>query len=425
MIKRPFLGLKKPRLNYKVIDTQEKVDIKEITLPENAVFHLKQPDSGEIGLKIGEQVKTGQRIVYYDGKAYSFISPVTGEITNISEYLGYMNRKYTSITIKTKADEYADEFTSTVKSDSPDEIRHILPSLPGNSDFISFLEQETPYTTIVINGFDKDLLITTSQYFVLEKAEEIRKGLEHLKRLTNVEKFLITVPPDLESFAGKTGAEVKIIQPAYPYALPEMVMKNVLNTVVPAGKSCTDMGVGFINPETLAALASIYSQEKPATGKTLTVIDKQNKAIMVKARIGTPIGDILAALGIKANGGDRIIMGGPMKGVSFYSEDLPISYDSDAIIVQDSNQIVLSSDTPCINCGECIRVCPAKVPINMLVRLLENSQYEDAVEQYDLLSCIECGLCNYVCTARIPLFQYIMLGKYEFSRIMSLEESNA
>jgi electron transport complex protein RnfC len=93
-------------------------------------------------------------------------------------------------------------------------------------------------------------------------------------------------------------------------------------------------------------------------------------------------------------------------------------------MIQDKDQILLNPDTPCINCGECVRACPAKIPVNMLVRLLENGLYEDAVDEYDLLSCIECGLCAYVCTAQIPILHYIMLGKFEFDRIKSAEEAN-
>jgi electron transport complex protein RnfC len=61
----------------------------------------------------------------------------------------------------------------------------------------------------------------------------------------------------------------------------------------------------------------------------------------------------------------------------------------------------------------------------MLIRVLENGLYEEAANEYDLLSCIECGLCSFVCTARIPIFHYIMLGKYEFTRIETVEEPNA
>ena len=71
------------------------------------------------------------------------------------------------------------------------------------------------------------------------------------------------------------------------------------------------------------------------------------------------------------------------------------------------------------------RACPAKIPVNMLIRLLENGLYEEAAKDYDLLSCIECGLCSYVCEARIPIFHYIMLGKYELALTENAEELNA
>jgi electron transport complex protein RnfC len=113
-----------------------------------------------------------------------------------------------------------------------------------------------------------------------------------------------------------------------------------------------------------------------------------------------------------------------MRGVSVYSEDLPVQADTDAIMVQDKDALPFISDYPCINCGECVRICPVKIPVNMLVRLLEAGHYEEAAEQYDLDACIECGLCSYVCVSRIPIFQYIKLAKYELDRTQPAEEAN-
>ena len=129
-------------------------------------------------------------------------------------------------------------------------------------------------------------------------------------------------------------------------------------------------------------------------------------------------------MNIEIGRGDRLVFGGPMMGMTIYTDDMPVLYDTDAIMIQDRAQVTPSGDIPCVNCGECIRACPANIPVNMLVRLLENSLYEEAVSEYDLLSCIECGFCSYVCIARIPIFHHIMLGKYEFSRIQMVEESN-
>mgnify|MGYP001811919786 CR=1 FL=1 len=57
----------------------------------------------------------------------------------------------------------------------------------------------------------------------------------------------------------------------------------------------------------------------------------------------------------------------------------------------------------------------------MLVRFLEAGQYEDAADEYDLLSCVDCGLCSFVCVSRIPIYQYIKLAKYELNRAKDAE----
>jgi electron transport complex protein RnfC len=300
-----------------------------------------------------------------------------------------------------------------------------LSVLPGNNDFAALLNSGSPVETIMINGFDEDILVTTNQYTLKYKTDDLKKGIEHLKKISNTDNITLFVPPDLKAEGGKTGAEVKSINASYPDAIPAMIMKNVLGKTVPAGKTCIDMGIGFLNAESVATLGKAINQGRLPVSKILSVIDKDYKTSIVEARVGTPIKDILEALNIHTKKGDRLIFGGPMTGISVYSEDMPILFDTNSIIVQDASQIVMTSDNPCINCGECIRICPTKVPVNMLVRLLENGLYEEAAEEYDLLSCIECGLCSYVCVARIPLFQYIMLGKHEFDIIKSAEESNA
>ena len=231
--------------------------------------------------------------------------------------------------------------------------------------------------------------------------------------------------PELQPFAEGSGLNVLTINPQYPQNLPKMIMRNVLGQTVLSGQSCAETGTGFISAEAVSCLATAYFEGQIPVHKTITVINKDCSTTIVRARIGTSVGDILDALDIETADRDKVILGGPMTGCTVYSLDVPVLYDTDAIMVQDKRQAVPNSNAYCINCGECVRICPARVPVNMLVRLLENGLYQEAAEQYDLLSCVECGLCSYVCLSRIPIFHYIMLGKHELYQLQTMGESNA
>jgi len=217
---------------------------------------------------------------------------------------------------------------------------------------------------------------------------------------------------------------VRAIDPVYPSTLSRMVVKNLFGKTVPAGKRCEDLGIGFVSAEAVVALQKAFSEGQVPLHKRVTVIKKDGSTVQARARIGTPVREVLNALGITTQHGDRVVLGGAMAGRSLLDEEAPVETDTDAILVQDKSQIVSGSESHCVNCGECVRVCPAKMPVNMLIRYLENGRFEEA-QEYDLLSCIECGLCTYVCMVRIPIFQYIMLGKQEIAKAKSAEEAHA
>jgi H+/Na+-translocating ferredoxin:NAD+ oxidoreductase subunit C len=431
MIKRSFFALTKPRMTYQPIELTSP-EPKKIPTPKQVTLFLNEPYDAfglkkNTQLKKGDPVKTGQKLSLYEDSDAYVVSSVTGTISDVSSFIGDFGRSYSAISINVAENEEMDEqFSAFVKEPTLETVKNWLAFIPGNlPSVISSPDQlSTPIDTIVICGVDRDLLITTNQHTVVKESKAIKRGVQILRQVTGIDNIIMASHEHLMQDAGLSGAEVRVVDPVYPASLPHLIMRDLLGRVVPAGKSCEDLGVAFISAEAVASLGKAFNEGRIPVYKRFNVIKKDGTSALVSARVGTPVRDIFTAFDITAGEKDRIIFGGPMTGAAIYSENHPIQPDTDALMIQDHKDLALVSDYPCINCGECIPICPAKIQVNMLVRFLEAGKYQEAADEYDLYSCIECGLCSFVCVSRIPILQYIKLAKYELDRISTAEETN-
>lgn len=396
----------------------------KVTLLLNGSANPKE----QLLIKEGDAVNTGQKLSLSEEReengAY-VISSVTGTISAIYPFTGDFGRTYTAIDIDTATTETRDEQFNSLKEDPTLETAiAYLSGLPGNPPLALFSNAEKPIRTVIINGLDNDLLVATNQYFVITKMDNIKTGVEILRKITAVDRIIIVVPRDYVSGIGEIEADIAAVDAQYPEILPHNIIRHILGQEVPAGKNFEDLGIAFFSAEAVASIGEAFESGEIPVTKTLTFIDKRGERTLVEAKIGTPIGDVFKTYSISPKDKDRLIIGGPMRGSCIYSENHPVLPDTDALFVQDESDIARVSDYPCINCGECVRICPARISVNMLIRFLEAGQYESAADQYDLYSCIECGLCSFVCVSKIPIFQYIRLAKYELSRMNTAEATN-
>ena len=427
MIKRSFIGLLKPRLEYGSIeDTPSLKQIpisKEITLLSNCPF-----DKKKLLLKKKAAVKTGQKLLLYKESDEYVVSSVTGKVSSISAYTGDFGRSYTAIAIEVADNEEIDDGFKSAAGGSKDAtletVENYLAFAPGNPPVKLFSDKDKPINTIVVCCADSDLLITTNQHVVKSDIDAIKNGISILKTITGVNDIIMVASQSQMHEVSATGEKVNQVNDTYPSTLPHLIMKDILGKVVPAGKNPEDIGVCFISAEAVASIGNAFNSGQIPVTKIFTLVKKDGSKSLVSARIGTPASDVFKAFNVTLSENDRLIFGGPMTGSSVYSEDHPIQPDTDAIMVQDKDDIPVISDYPCTNCGDCIRVCPANLQIDMLVRLLEGGYYQEAADQYDLYSCIECGLCSYVCVSGMPIFQYIRSAKYELSRANTAEATN-
>ncbi|MEH0020495.1 MAG: 4Fe-4S dicluster domain-containing protein [Desulfobacter sp.] len=415
MIKRSFFALSQPRLTYDLLDTDPAAPE---TIPVPASLTLLLPEAidstKQALIKQGGAVKKGEKLKLYEDSTAYVLAPAAGTIKAFDSYSDDFGNTATYILVKPDPARTGDEDAAEFEpSEDLQFASDYLGQLPGAPPFTDLADADYPIKTIVITGSDTDVMSDTCQYVCTAYTDEVVEGARLLKRITRIPKICITMPEKLQTNAGFGAIQTLKTSEVYPATLPAMVMKDHLDTLLLAGKTPEEMGVCFIRAEALVSLARVFKTRKPVFEKIVTLVDKAGTRHRLTAAIGTPLSKIFARFNVHINEQDRIIIGGPMRGFATFTPHHPVTPEMDTVIVQDRDTVAELADTPCVNCGECIRICPANIPVNLLVRHLEADQYEEAADKFDLESCIECGLCALVCKARIPLYQYIRLGKHE------------
>jgi len=163
---------------------------------------------------------------------------------------------------------------------------------------------------------------------------------------------------------------------------------------------------------TAKAIHDAVVEGKPFIERVVTVSGAVKNPKNLLVRLGTPLGSLIeycSGIDEKAN---EVIIGGPMMGISQPDLNFPVTKGMSCLLVRESKQ---KREQACINCGECLAVCPMRLVPTMLARYAKAGKYDEC-RRYYIDDCFECGSCTYVCPANIPIVQYIKIAKGELAR---------
>ncbi len=421
--------------------------IQKMPLPSEVQIPISFGASEEhqpLVLAVGDQVKTGSILYHHKEELCApVLSSVTGEITRIEDFRYPEYGRMLSLTISRAGEEEYDERLSSLsdyKNAEPEKIvRHMMDMgielgacMDRAPSSVVRPEEEAEkgadaldvpsLTSLIVNGCDLQANRNIRKRLLLER-KDLSEGIEVLKRIFGSEDVILTLPAganDVKEAVRTNGLpdEVKIIEikNVYPYAHPKLLIKAAL------GKEADDyglsVGAGVIDVETALATLEAVRDGKPAVEQYITVSgDGVGKPANLAVRRGTRLKEILEFCEYADGRKSKIVFGGPMKGVSQYNIETPVTEGTQAIWIQDEKKVFHSSYEPCFSCGECVYVCPMRLMPNMLGRFCEFDQFEWAESAYDLTACIECGCCAHVCPARRPMVHFFKLGKRELARL--------
>ncbi len=421
--RRPFFGIFPTRLRYTLLPEISAGPAEEVAAPRKAFYFVDQPyDGARLRLAPGTPVRRGEPLAPFAGIFARAIATVSGVIESVTPAVSPRGRKVTRIAVASRQPEEWDEGLG--KTPDLEKALCYLGDSPGGLDLPGLTDPFHAIHCLVVLCADQDLMVTSTQQVAMARSRDVALGIAALKEMTGIGRVEAAIPKSMAKTAAAWEVPVKVLSSSYPEASPALVLKRHYNVTPAAGAPLRRYGFGFASAEAVAAVGAAFRTGRPRGEKVLTLIPKDltERPVNFRVRVGTPVRDVLAAGRVVVRDGDRVILGGPLTGYAAADLDEPVTPVTSAVMIEDADRLAAVDDAACMNCGECVRICPARVPVNMLIRYLEGGLWDEAARRYDLLSCLDCGLCSLVCPARIPVFQHIALGKLEYEKTLAVKD---
>lgn len=274
---------------------------------------------------------------------------------------------------------------------------------------------------LIINGVETEPYVCADYRLMLEMTDGLLEGARIAQRILRPERVTIAVQahrPDVHSRLRRLvrerglGFSVQSVPVLYPLGNETLLTHAVTGREVPGGATPADVGVIVSNVATVHAIYEAVVYDKPVVERVLTVAGGAvRRPANVKARIGTPVQDLIAECGGLIRSPEKIVLGGPMMGHAISDLTLPVTKRTTAILALTPEEIYRSPRTACIRCGRCVQACPVGLEPTTLYKMLDHGEREAAVAA-GLLECIECGCCGFTCPAHLPLVETLKQGKY-------------
>ncbi len=269
-----------------------------------------------------------------------------------------------------------------------------------------------PCDILVINGLNPEPGIMWAEPLLSVHLDTVLQGLEFQQKIAKAKKVILIASQGLR-IPQIPNVEVQEVKPVYPQSLSKLVRHKV-------AKANPSAKVGIVSVHKLWGLGRILETGMPLTETVVTLSTPTLKGNYI-IKEGTKVADLLEVAKFKLEEGDKIILGGPLRGEAVSTPERGVPrHVRGVFIVPEKSVPELDGDSPCCNCGACDRVCPVNLSPSTLSRYSEFNMVEHCKDWY-AEHCIECGMCGYVCVARRPVLQYIRLAKKKIAQAQLTE----
>ena len=392
-------------------------DVKTVMIP--TLMHKGTPATPVV--KMGDLVKVGTKIAQANGELSSPIyASVSGKVTKVCDYLTASGTYVPAIIITSDGEMATEEGLTAPTVNSKDELLAAIRESGvvglGGAGFPTHVKLNVDYDkvdTLIVNGTECEPYITSDNHVMNERAGDIEYTLNAFKKYLGFKNIVIGVGDNkktsiesMKALAEKVeGARVVALPSTYSHGSEEAIIFHTTKKVLPQGKLPADIGCVVCNVTTLAEIGKYLQTGMPFVERYVTVDGSCVKEpACVIAPIGVSLEDLFAFVGEFACEPDRVVLGGPMMGITVPSLSAPVLKTTNAVLALSEKETKFPKETACIRCGRCAEVCPNNLVPQKMLEYAERFDNE-GFEKIHGMECYECGACTYVCPAKRRLTQ--------------------
>ncbi len=355
-------------------------------------------------VKTGDRVLVGDRIAVVDKTPVH--ASVSGEFRGLMEIAGDNYYVVVSDNKNQPRDDMRPEERALTHISGDDLITAvqrlgIVDSRSGRPLWKMMEDIKGHCTRVMIDCTDSCPESAIAYRICIEKAEEIIGGAKILLHALNSAKGVIAIEEYRHNAAAALADRVAdpmlfafaFIEEKQPYT-DRTLMEAVYLAELTGTQTPSDRGCLIVGAETAAILFDCISTGMPQTRQFVSLCgngaDDQNLCIPC----GMMTKDVIESCGGLDDGAqiaeNNLLLGRPAGGTVKADTRTLISYFPKKF-----------RRLPCIGCGECAKVCTARINPK---QILSKSKKE---RTFVAAHCLECRCCEYVCPCNIPLFSLI------------------
>ena len=411
-------------------------------LPRQAIIPLGHYQGGPSVpiVKQGDLVKVGQLI----GQASGFISAnvhssVSGRVNRIDGALDASGLKVSSVFIDVIGDEWLETIDKSqeIKREcvlSPSEIIKKVSDSGivglGGATFPTHVKLSPPLgkkaEVLIINAVECEPYLTCDHQLMLEKGKEILVGVTILMKAIGVDRAFVGIENnkkdaiEIMQKLAKTfdGIHIVPLKVQYPQGGEKQLIDAMIGRQVPSGTIPIEVGVVVQNVATAFAIYEAVQKNKPMIERIITITGKSmSHHGNYRARLGTPLADIVAQAGGVPEDTGKIVAGGPMMGRALSSLEVAVAKGTSGVLFIQTQESARKKMHHCIRCAKCVVACPMGLEPYLLMNQSERDMWSE-MEGDRIMDCIECGCCSFTCPSNRPLLDHVRVGKTTVGKII-------